>query len=309
MSIRLNAFVPIAATALGLGLTAQDPQYSEWSTAANVGSPLNTAAAEGCPYIAKDDLTLYLASTRADGYGGQDIYVSHRDSIHDAWGPAQNLGPTINSSANDLCPTLAIDGHHLFFVSERVGGYGKQDLYVARRRTKRDDFGWESPVNLGGGVNSSGHDFTPTVFEDEATGQVILYFGSDRPGGLGSVDIYSSLLGADGTFEAAILVAELSTPSIDERPFVRKDGLELLFNSDRPGSLGSTDLWVATRENTAELWSTPVNLGAGVNSASAEVRPSLSFDGLTLYFNSNRPGGAGSSDIYVAYRTRVREPE
>lgn len=113
----------------------------------------------------------------------------------------------------------------------------------------------------------------------------------------------------DGEFEWAVFVLELSTSFIDERPNVRKDGLEMFFNSNRPGSLGATDLWVSTRESTADSWSPPVNLGAAVNTSSGEFRPSLSFDGTTLYFHSNRPGSYGSVDIYVTTRQKVRAPQ
>ena len=104
---------------------------------------------------------------------------------------------------------------------------------------------------------------------EDATGQVVLYFSSDRPGGMGNVDIYSSLVNEDGEFEWAALVTELSTSFIDERPNIRKDGLELFFDSNCPGSLGATDLWVSTRQSTADPWSPPVNLGSAVNTASA----------------------------------------
>ena len=294
---------------IAVSIPAGAQHYSSWSPAVNLGSIVNTPATEGCPFIAKSELALFVVSIRAGGAGGQDIYVSQRDSRHDPWGPLESLGPVINSAGNDLCPTLTIDGHHLFFVSDRPGGCGKQDLYVARRRNKRDDFGWEAPENLGCMVNSADNDFTPSLFEDEATGQSIMYFGSDRPG-VGSVDIYSSTRDVDGAFAPAALVVDLSTPSVDERPNVRKDGLEIFFDSDRPGTIGGTDLWVASRESLDAPWSTPVNLGSAVNSTSTELRPSLSFDGVTLYFSSNRaPGGRGSQDIYVTTRDRVHGPE
>jgi Tol biopolymer transport system component len=295
--------IVVVGIAFAIGAVAvRAQQFSPWSTASNLGPVVNSAAAEGCAFVAKSELTLFVVSTKAGGYGGQDIYVSQRDSPVEPWGPLQNAGSAINSSANDLCPTLSIDGHHLYFVSDRAGGYGKQDLYVARRHNKRDDFDWEPPVNLGIAVNSSENDFTPTLFEDEA-GKTILYFGSDRPGGAGLVDIYASEKAGEYFF-GALLVPELSTPFIDERPNVRKDGLEIFFDSSRPGGLGSTDLWVSTRHSVEDPWSPPVNLGAAVNSASGETRPALSFDGATLYFGSSRPGGSGGTDIYVTTRTK-----
>ena len=288
-----------------LGGLALAEQYSGWSPAVNLGPVVNSATAEGCAFVARSELSLYVVATRPGGFGGQDIHVSQRDNPSEPWGPLVNLGPAINTAFNELCPTLSIDGHRLFFVSDRPGGFGKQDLYLARRQNKRDDFGWQLPWNLGGTVNSADNDFTPTLFEDDDSGEVTLYFSSDRPGGPGLVDIYSSVALEADTFDWAVLVAELSTSAIDERPNVRRDGLEMFFDSNRPGSLGSTDLWVATRENTDEPWSEPVNLGASVNSTSAETRPSLSFDGTILYFGSSRPGGSGSSDIYATTRVKL----
>jgi hypothetical protein len=291
-----------------LGALGHAQQYSPWSPAVNLGPIVNSAANEGCPFIAKSDLTLYVVSTRLDGFGGQDIYVSHRDSVYDAWGPLENLGPRINGEGNEMCPTVTLDGHRLFFVSDRPGGHGKQDLYVSRRHNQRDDFGWQAPANLGASVNSAENDYTPTLFEDNATGQVQLYFSSDRPGGMGGADIYTSRAGPDGAFEWAVLVPEINTPFIDERPNIRKDGLEMFFDSNRPGSLGATDLWASTRATTEDPWSPPVNLGSIVNTSSGEFRPSLSFDGTALYFHSNRPG-FGSVDIYVTTRQKSRGPE
>jgi|SRR5687767_571282 len=298
----------LAGLALGITTIAGAQQFSPWSQAVNLGAVVNTPANEGCPFVAKSDLTLFVVSTRADGFGGQDIYVSHRDSVYDAWGPLQNVGPAVNGNGNEMCPTLTIDGHRLYFVSDRPGGYGKQDLYVSRRQNKRDDFGWGTPANLGAGVNGPENDYTPSLYEDEATGQVRLFFSSDRAGGMGNADIYSSVLNADGIFDWAQLVPELNTPFADERPNVRKDGLEIFFNSNRPGSVGQ-DLWAATRTSTELPWDRPVNLGAMVNSTANEFRPAISFDGKTLYFHSNRSGSFGSVDIYVTARERLKGPQ
>jgi hypothetical protein len=304
----LRRSITLAGLALGITTIAGAQQFSPWSQAVNLGAVVNTSANEGCPFIAKSDLTLFVVSTRADGFGGQDIYVSHRDSVYDPWGPLQNVGPAVNSAGNEMCPTLTIDGHRLYFVSDRGGGYGMQDLYVSRRQNKRDDFRWGPPMNLGAGVNGPGNDYTPTLFEDEATGQVVLFFSSDRPGGMGNADIYSSVLRADGTFDWALLVPELNTPLADERPNIRKDGLEIFFNSNRPGSAGQ-DLWVATRTGTDLPWNSPINLGPMVNSTANEFRPSISFDGKTLYFHSNRMGSLGSVDIYVTGREKLKGPQ
>ncbi len=80
------------------------------------------------------------------------------------------------------------------------------------------------------------------------------------------------------------------------------DELSLYFTSNRPGTLGSNDLWVSRRASADGLWETPVNLGPVINSASDDGGASLSNDGHLLFFNSNRPGGQGGADIYVSRR-------
>jgi Tol biopolymer transport system component len=250
-------------------------------------------------------LTLFFASNRSGGYGGMDIWVTQRDSQSDPWESPRNAGPAINGPGNELCPTLAINGHDLFFVSDRPGGCGAQDLYVAWRRDKRNDFAWEAPENLGCVVNSVSNDFTPSVFEDESTGAAILYFSSNRPGGPGGTDIYSSVVdAAAGAFGPAAIDWALSTSADDQRPNVRKDGLEIFFDSNRSGSLyGSADLWTSTRATATDAWSAPTNVTT-LNSGTTEGRPSLSFDGQSLYFMSSRTGGQGGLDLYRASRTK-----
>jgi hypothetical protein len=140
-----------------------------------------------------------------------------------------------------------------------------------------------------------------------------MYFYSTRLGGLGRRDIYRSTVNEDGSFTPAALVSELSTPAEDEQPSIRRDGLEILFASNRVGSLRPadpssptlTDIWVSTRPSTSEPWSEPLNLGPVINTASLEARPALSFDGKSLYFFSDGHGGSGSTDLFVSTRTKL----
>jgi hypothetical protein len=81
--------------------------------------------------------------------------------------------------------------------------------------------------------------------------------------------------------------------------------LEIILFSDRTGGAGLRDLWTATRATTHSAWSTPVNLGPSVNSASNEEAPSFSKDALGLLLGSDRPGGFGSYDIYMSTRTQI----
>ena len=147
-----------------------------------------------------------------------------------------------------------------------------------------------------------------SYFQDE-TGKTLLYFTSTRPGGLGDYDIYVTTLQADGTWGFATLVPELSSAYRDTRTAIRRrDGLEMILSTERPGGLGR-DLWVSTRATTQDLWSAPVNLGPTVNSTALDGAPALSWDGTTLIFFSDRPGGFGGMDPYMSLRTKPTGPQ
>ena len=181
---------------------------------------------------------------------------------------------------------------------------GGDDLFVTRRRNQRDDFGWDLPDNLGGGVNSASNELTPVYLEDDE-GTITLYFASNRPGGLGGPDVYASVMNNDGTFGPASLVSVLSSISSDLFPTPRRDGLELFLSSNRVGTLGNQDLWVSTRPSTLDPWSAPVNLGPFVNTTANDLGGGLSFSRTTFSFHSNRAGGAGGADLYEMTREKI----
>jgi Tol biopolymer transport system component len=294
VSIGLAAGLVIVFAA---GALAQ--HFLEWSSPENLGPPVNTEFFEVCQCVTKSGLSLYFGSNRPGGSGMVDIYVSQRPSTDDPWGPPQNLGSTINSPSIDNCPFVTPDDHTLIFLSNRPGSAGI-DLYVSFRQNKRNDFAWEAPVPLSA-LNTPFDEFGPTGYEDEETGDLILYFTSNRPGGPGGADIYMSRTAGDGTLLPPTLVAELSTSAQDLFANVRKDGREVFLSSDRAGTIGSLDFWVARRESTFEPWSVPENLGPIVNSTAFEQRPAISWDGRSLIFGSNR---GGTFDLYETSRTR-----
>jgi Tol biopolymer transport system component len=280
---------------------AASRDYGPWEQAVRVKSipgtdpSFNGAALDGCPFISRDGRTFYMASNRPGGLGGIDIWVSRRASVDDPWGAPANVGAPVNSAANDFCPTISRDGHLFYFVSNREDGCGGDDIYTTRLRPD----GWDPVENLGCGVNSSANEASPFPLPERAEGPV-LYFSSTRSG---AGDLFRSVShgGVFGTPEA--LAGVNSSTANDGQPSLRRDGLEIFFFSTRPGGLGMQDLYSASRASVKESWSTPVNLGPLVNSPAPDTRPSLSWDGTTLYFGSGRPGGDGDSDHYVTTRS------
>lgn len=86
------------------------------------------------------------------------------------------------------------------------------------------------------------------------------------------------------------------------------DGLEMYMSSDRPGGQGNLDLWILRRASKDETWGSPENLGLIVNSSKTDAFSSISADGLTLYFTSDRPGGYGRFDTYMTTRVTKDAP-
>jgi hypothetical protein len=284
------------------------PQFSDWAAPLNLGPSINSPFNDVGPAISKDGLSLYFGSDRPDGFGGLDMWVSQRASLEAPWGPPINLGAMMNTESIENVPALSRDEHWLFFNSNRSGGFGGNDIWASYRQHTKDDFGWQAPVNLGAGVNSPFQDQGASYFANDDVGAPLLFFNSDRAGGVGLTDIYVSQLLADGSFRATSLVSELSSPALDQRPSLRFDGLEVFLFSNRPGSLGNVDIWVATRQTVFDSWSSPTNLGPVVNSTVSDQNPYIDASRRALYFASNRAGGFGGADLYVTTRTR-RTPQ
>jgi hypothetical protein len=304
---------PLAPTTRGPATAhdeSDDPDWSPWSTPENLGPVINTAAVEQHPTISKDGLSLYFASDRQGTLGGLDIWVSHRASVADPWETPVNLGTNINSAGNDLAVAITRDRHRMYYHTNGRGGCGGADLFTSRRKDARDDFGWNEAENLGCDVNSSVDDAGPTIWEDDVTGLTTMLFTSKRAGGPGDFDIYQmTRADDDNPWSEPTLVPELNGPFRDTRTSISRDMLTLFMSSDvtgRVGGIGGQDVWVSTRPDLASAWSTPVNLGATVNTASFDGAPSISWDGTELYFFSDRPTGFGKNDLYVTRRTRLR---
>jgi ankyrin repeat protein len=267
----------------------------------NLGPSVNSSVGDYDPSISADELELYFNSYRAGGLGQADIWVTTRKTKADPWGRPVNLGPTVNSPAPDNTPSISADGLSLYFSSTRSGGYGGRDLWMTTRKTKSAP--WSEPANLGPTVNSPADDHAPSISSDGLE----LYFAghplspeSARPGGSGGADLWVTTRKTprDRWGTPVNLGPTVSSSFADTSPSISGDGLLLYFTSDRPGGSGAGDIWVTKRKSKGDPWGTPVNLGPTVNSANWDMHPSISRDGFTLYFVSTRAGGAGDGDIW-----------
>ena len=225
--------------------------------------------------------------------------------MYSDWSEAVNLGPVVNSTANDFAPHISKNGLSLYFTSARPGGFGGEDLWVSQRARRHDP--WGPPVNLGPTINTEVLERSPALSRDGR----LLFFASTRPGGFGGFDIWVSWRAHshdDFGWQPPVNLGEaINTSETDAGPnyFENDDvGIPLLFlASNRPGGAGGLDIYVselATNGTFATL--VPVN---ELNGPANDLTPGVRFDGLEIVVASNRVGTIGGFDLWVSTRDTV----
>ncbi len=155
----------------------------EWNEAENLGRIVNTEAWESAPSLSPDKRDLYFSSTRPGGFGGSDIWVTHRNE-KGQWSKPENLGATINTAGDDGCPYIHADNQTLYFNSNGRAGYGMSDLFVVR---KNETGKWQMPENLGYPINTIDEEGSLIVAADGKTA----YYASDKGNYKNGLDLYS----------------------------------------------------------------------------------------------------------------------
>jgi hypothetical protein len=227
-----------------------------------------------------------------------------------AWGPASLVDPVdavgVNTTALDGCPIQSPDGHSLYIASNRAGGAGQLDLWVAHRDSADD--AWGNPVNLndaaGADLNTSVDEFCPTPVRGNG-----LFFVR-RPSACGLGDIYFTRFNpVHGWSEPERLACAPEGPNtaLDEMgpSYVEAaGGARLYFSSSRApaqGGLVPGDILVS-RKGAGGTFG-PAELVAELSDPAAnDIQPNVRKDGREVVFSSNRAGGKGSQDIWVATR-------
>jgi Tol biopolymer transport system component len=211
--------------------------------------------------------------------------------------PAPLPGP-IQSTTDDWSPAPTLGELQVFFHSYRSSSLGR--IWMAARASRADPYGAATMVSEL--VNSTSQQFAPTLTGD---GLRIIY-ADNAPG---NFNLYEAVrTSPTGPFQAPQLIAGVNfAPTTQENfPFVSADGLRLVWSSNRNGA--NSTIYEATRPDLSSGFGTPSRRAelevAGSNLAS----PTLSHDGLDIYFSSDRPGGSGGYDIYTARRPALDQP-
>lgn len=208
----------------------------KWSLAESLGESLNTFGNEGAQCLSSDGrLLFFTACDREDGYGRCDIYVSFLGA--QGWGPAQNIGPSINSPYWESQPSISPDGKELYFVSNRPGGQGKMDIWKSTL-TSKGSFG--KPVNLGKNINTTDDEMSPFVHTDNQT----LYFASKGHLGMGDFDLFlSRRTHSQASWKTPQnLGYPINTHEVENSLIVASDGQTAYFASDKSG-FGQEDIF------------------------------------------------------------------
>jgi WD40 repeat protein len=232
-----------------------------------------------------------------------------RNATTDTYDLRTKLGDPVSlDGVNDFCPMPAMNDW-LMFVSTRDGadkcgepgavpGLTGADIFVTRFTVELPAAGGTAlqmtshgaPLRLAcypDGPNTKGTKFSPSLL-GTAEGSVLFYSGNhDGVAATGSQDIFMSELRPDGSYGPGVAVTELNSTFEDQQPNVSRDGLTIVFASNRDGNM---DIFRATRATTADAWGTPHNLSVEFNfptKGSAETRPSISWDLQRLYYGAD----------------------
>ncbi|MCF8297912.1 MAG: OmpA family protein [Saprospiraceae bacterium] len=259
----------------------------------NLGVHINSKYPDYSPIINADESVMFFTSRRENTTGGmedlynsgyyEDIYITY--NIEGEWSAPYNPGKPLNTTMHDAIVGISPDGQKLFIYRGKGGG----GIY----QCNLEGLKWSKPIRLEKPINSKNHEPSASFSYVERT----IYFISDRPGGYGGTDIYTSRRMDNGEWSDAVnLGATLNTIYDEDAIFVHPDGKTIYFSSKGHKNMGGYDIFKSVFENGK--WSEPKNMGYPINTPEDDVFFSMSADGRHGYYSTVRPDGFGGHDIY-----------
>lgn len=261
----------------------------------NVGGDINSQYPDYSPVITADESEMIFTSRRPETTGGgldpfmnepfEDMYIA--DRINSKWGKARNMGTTVNTEGHDSNCGLSADGQKFLIYKDVNHGDVFESVLTGSA--------WSTPEKLNKNINTDAHESSSSYTPDGNT----IYFVSDKEGGLGGRDIYTSTKTLKGKWgEAVNLGSIINTPEDEEGIFVHPDGKTIYFSSKGHQTMGGYDVFKSVFNDSLKSWSKPENIGYPINTTDEDVFFSVSASGKHAYYSSVRADGFGEKDIY-----------
>jgi outer membrane protein OmpA-like peptidoglycan-associated protein len=274
----------------------------------NIQFPINSQYSEYVPVISADESVMIYTyrgikakgadkievSMGSEAYS-EDVFISYKENGD--WTEPVSIGDNINSENHDAAIALSVDGQTLFVYKTDGGG----DIYVSRLVGKD----WLVPEKLKGDVNKE--ESWEGSCSLSANGK-ILYFASDREGGLGGRDIYSSEIQKDGSWGLAKNLGEtVNTTYNDDAPFIHSANKTLYFSSQGHTSIGGYDIFSVVTDGNGAFRNVE-NLGCPINTIDDNRFFVLAADGKTGYYSGAGVNSIGEQDIFKISAGKIEKP-
>jgi tetratricopeptide (TPR) repeat protein len=250
-----------------------DTLTKKWKQADDVPGSINTAAHDAVTGISADGkiIFIYKNDVKDPQSRGGDIYSSK--IVNEKWRTPENMAKPINTSYWEGGACISPDGKTLFFTSERPGGSGNSDIWMAKRLTKTT---WDKPVNLGTDVNSAFDEVGLFLAPDGKT----LFFCSNGKGSIGDYDIFKTVL-ENGKWSKPVNLGYPINSDKRDGPFVVSANAQTgYFASNRDGGLGGSDIYQVDLSNYAVLEKDGKKTGNGLSILKGVIRDGYEGYGL-----------------------------
>ena len=255
-----------------------------------LGDTVNCFPMQYFPVLTADEQELIF--TRRLGESNEDdedLVISKKDSLGH-WQKPESISPNVNSEFNEGTCSISADGRQLIFTS-CLGrkGFGNCDLFQSLKVGGI----WSQPLNMGPQINSAAWESQPSLSADGR----VLYFLSDRKGGLGNRDIYvSHQIEPNKWTKAENLGSKINTSYDEISPFVHANGRTLFFAANGRLGFGGYDLFRSEKENGE--WQEPINFGYPVNNHEDQFSLFITADGKRGYYSHEEGSKNTSGKIY-----------
>ena len=262
----------------------------------NMGKNINSTSSEYLPTLTIDESQLIFTVLRPRDNrtkcftckDEEDFYMSTK--VDGEWTKRRAMR-YINTSYNEGAQSISPDGRYLIFTGcEREDGKGSCDLYWSKRIGEK----WSKPKNFGSPVNTRYWESQPAFGADGKT----IYFTSNRPGGIGNMDLWQTTMIEEGVFSEPVNLGQpINTMRDEMSPFIHADGVTLYFVSEGHRGMGGQDIFFS-RLKKDDTWGEPINIGYPINTEKHDAGLFINGKGDIAYFSSNKKGGYGGTDLY-----------